>query len=264
MARAVIDRPVAAPWSGLRAMNLGAGLLHLAQGVAMLVLANDFSLPVMSFFLGFEAGRDPVLQPDPRVVFELRIGPLVASFLFLSAAAHLLIASPPGFARYREHLSHGINPWRWIEYSLSSTVMIVVVAMLVGIYDVAALLLIAAVNACMILFGWIMEVHNQTTERTNWLAYWFGVFAGAMPWVAIALYLAGAGDGGAGPPTFVYFIFGSIFLFFNVFAINMALQYRAVGRWRDDLFGERAYIVLSLTAKSLLAWQVFAGTLRPV
>ena len=28
-------------------------------------------------------------------------------------------------------------------------------------------------------------------------------------------------------------------------------------------YGERAYIILSLVAKSLLAWQVFAGTLRP-
>jgi hypothetical protein len=41
----------------------------------------------------------------------------------------------------------------------------------------------------------------------------------------------------------------------------MWLQYRRVGRWRSYLFGEKAYMVLSLVAKSLLAWQVFAGTL---
>jgi hypothetical protein len=50
-------------------------------------------------------------------------------------------------------------------------------------------------------------------------------------------------------------------VFFNIFAINMWLQYRRVGRWRSYLFGERTYILLSLVAKSLLAWQVFAGTL---
>ena len=48
---------------------------------------------------------------------------------------------------------------------------------------------------------------------------------------------------------------------FNVFALNQWLQYRAIGRRRDYLFGERVYILLSLTAKSALAWQVFAGTL---
>jgi hypothetical protein len=45
------------------------------------------------------------------------------------------------------------------------------------------------------------------------------------------------------------------------FAVNMWLQYRRVGRWRDYLFGERVYVLLSLVAKSALAWQVFAGTL---
>ncbi|MDH5294973.1 MAG: hypothetical protein OEW91_14955, partial [Acidimicrobiia bacterium] len=34
-----------------------------------------------------------------------------------------------------------------------------------------------------------------------------------------------------------------------------------IGRWRDYLFGERFYILLSLVAKSALAWQVFGGTL---
>jgi heliorhodopsin len=53
-------------------------------------------------------------------------------------------------------------------------------------------------------------------------------------------------------------------VFFNVFALNMVLQYRRVGRWRDYLYGERMYMLLSLGAKSALAWQVFAGTLRPV
>ncbi len=110
----------------------------------------------------------------------------------------------------------------------------------------------------------MMELHNQTTERTDWLSYWFGVFAGAIPWVAITIYLIGAGGSEGGPPGFVYGIFFSLFVFFNIFAINMVLQYRKVGKWRDYLYGERVYILLSLFAKSALAWQVFAGTLRDV
>ncbi|HEX2420155.1 MAG TPA: heliorhodopsin HeR, partial [Acidimicrobiia bacterium] len=65
----------------------------------------------------------------------------------------------------------------------------------------------------------------------------------------------------AEPPGFVYGIFFSLFLFFNIFALNMWLQYRRVGRWRNYLFGERVYVLLSLVAKSALAWQVFGGTL---
>jgi hypothetical protein len=141
--------------------------------------------------------------------------------------------------------------------------MIVAIAMLVGIYDVVSLLALFTLNASMIFFGWVMERHNQSTLRTDWTSYVFGCIAGAMPWFGIGVYLAGAGGDGGDVPNFVYAIFGSIFVAFNVFAINMLLQYRKVGPWRDYLFGEYVYIILSLTAKSLLAWQVYAGTLQP-
>jgi hypothetical protein len=254
-----LDQGVERRLAKLRRFNLLMGLLHLGQGVAMLLLSSDFALPVTSSYLRFDAARNRLL-PDLETLFEVRIGPLVAAFLLLSAVAHFVLTSAWGYAWYRRNLLKGINPARWIEYSASSSLMIVVIAMLVGIYDIAALIVLFALNACMILFGWMMELHNQTTARTNWTSFWFGVFAGAVPWVAIGLYLFGAHSK---PPTFVYWIYGSIFLFFNVFAVNMVLQYRKAGRWRDYLYGERAYVILSLVAKSLLAWQVFAGTLRP-
>ena len=247
----------------LRIFNLIMGVFHLTQGILMLLLSSDFSLPVTSAFQVFDpaAGR---LVTSYDTIFELPIGPMVAAFLFLSAAAHFLISAPGIFGWYARNLVKGINHARWMEYSLSASLMIVVIAMLVGIYDIASLILIFAVNATMILFGWLMEIHNQRTEKINWTPYWFGVFAGAVPWVAIAVYLVGSGNEAGGPPGFVYAIYFTIFLFFNSFAVNMVLQYKKVGRWRDYLYGERAYIILSLVAKSALAWQVFAGTLRPV
>ena len=244
--------------TGLRRWNAVMGTLHFAQGAAMLAVASAFSLPVTSSFLRMDTVTEKLVAVPDELV-RLRIGPLVAGFLFLSALAHALLASPWLHRWYERNVSRGINPARWIEYSLSSSLMIVVIAMLVGIYDVASLLLLFAANAAMILFGWVMEIQNRGGGRVDWTAYWFGVIVGAVPWIAIAIYLAGA----ANPPVFVYGIFASLFVFFNVFAVNMLLQYRRVGRWRDYLYGERVYMLLSLTAKSALAWQVFAGTLQP-
>jgi len=56
----------------------------------------------------------------------------------------------------------------------------------------------------------------------------------------------------------------TLFVFFNIFAINMVLQYKKVGRWKDYLYGERVYIILSLSAKTVLCWLIFTGTLAPV
>ena len=53
----------------------------------------------------------------------------------------------------------------------------------------------------------------------------------------------------------------SLFVFFMSFAANQWLQYREIGPWRSYAYGEKAYLVLSLVAKSLLAWQIFAGSL---
>ena len=154
---------------------------------------------------------------------------------------------------------------RWVEYALSSTLMIVLIAMVTGITDLSALIAIAFANMAMILFGWIMEMVNDPDGSTWWSPFWFGCIAGIGPWVAIVGYLVAnlAQDDAQGPPGFVYGIIVSIFVFFNCFAVNQWLQYRQVGRWADYIVGERTYIVLSLVAKTLLAWQIFANTLIP-
>jgi len=233
--------------------------LHAAQGVAMLVLSTDFSLPVNASFLKFNLATQSLI-PNQSTLFTIKIGPAIAVFLFLSAFFHLLVALPKINAIYNRNLANHINIFRWIEYSFSSSIMIVIIAMLVGIYDIATLIALIGVNASMILFGWTMELHNQSTTKTNWTSFYFGCIAGIIPWIVIAIYLFGAPDKA---PDFVYWIYLSIFIFFNCFAINQVLQYEKVGKWSDYLYGERAYILLSLVAKSLLAWQVFAGTLRP-
>jgi hypothetical protein len=246
-----------AAWRRLRRLNLGAAALHAVQAAAMLALSTAVSLPVTALF----ASGPPGTKPDGaalETLFQLRLGPAVAAFLLLTAVFHLLLALGPGQARYRAELSGHRNRFRWVEYSLSASVMIVLIAMITGITDVAALIALFGVNASMILFGWLMETTNEDPSRVRWSPFVMGCLAGVVPWLAIAIYLIGAG---ADVPGFVYGIFVSLFVLFNVFALVQYLQYRAHGRWSDYLRGERAYIVLSLVAKSLLAWQVFANVL---
>lgn len=82
-----------------------------------------------------------------RAPFDLSLAWCVAVFLFLSAAAHFLIASPGIYQWYLANLGEKRNYARCIEYSLSSSVMVVLIATLVGIADIAALIALAGVNA---------------------------------------------------------------------------------------------------------------------
>jgi Heliorhodopsin len=239
----------------LRRYNLTIGLLHAAQGAAVLVLANDFAIPVTESFLEGPPGSAP---PAPEALFDVRLAWGVAAFFFLSALFHLIVASPAYYPRYVRGLDAHRNYFRWTEYSLSASLMIVLIAMLTGITDVAALIALFGVNAAMIFFGAVQEKYEE--PGGSMFPFWLGCLVGVVPWVAIAVYLIAPGSA-TEPPTFVYAIFFSLFVFFNSFAVNQWLQYRGVGRWSDYVFGERVYILLSITAKSALAWQVFAGAL---
>jgi hypothetical protein len=248
-------------FKNLRIFNIVMGFIHLVSGSLMLLLSNDFTISVTRGYLDFnEVTRE--LVPETSDVIDIRLGPLVASFLFMSALAHFLIGSVV-YKKYVKGLKHGINRFRWYEYMISASVMIIAIAMLTGIYDMGTLILIFFMNAGMIVFGLLMEEWNLEKKKVDWKPFIIGCIAGAVPWVVIAIHLLGAGGGDGGPPDFVYYIYVSIFVFFNLFAINMFLQYKKIWKWKDYLFGERMYIILSLVAKSLLAWQVFAGTLRP-
>jgi hypothetical protein len=255
----MMTRPVV-NGSRLRLFNLAMALLHTGQGAAVLLLSNEATLPVRTSFLRFNDERQ-ALETATRDVFDLQLAPLVASFLFISAIAHTLVVLPGVYSWYRANLDRCINYVRWWEYALSASVMIAVIAMLAGMYDLGSLILIFALNATMLLFGLLMEIQNRPGQRVNWTPFSFGCIAGAVPWLVIALYLWSPGTGPGNPPGFVYAIFFSLFVWYSLFAVNMWLQYRRIGPWREYMFGEYAYIVLSLTAKSALAWQVFAGAL---
>ena len=254
-------------FASLKRFNLVMGLLHFIQGGIMLFAAlnitkiADFKISIQSYFLAFDTTqRRLVTLPKELGLFPFGI--YVSVFLFLSAAFHFLIVTKKGNQIYNKNLEKGMNPFRWYEYALSSSLMIILVAMLFGVYDIGSLMLMFGLNASMNLFGLLMEKINQYTKKTDWSSFIFGTVAGIIPWIVITMYAFGNADPGE-VPWFVYAVFSSYFVFFNLFPINMIFQYCKVGKWSNYIYGERVYIILSLVAKSVLAWLVFFGAIQP-
>jgi hypothetical protein len=245
----------AIPLTRLRRYNVIAGCAHAAQAAAILLLANSFSLPVKATYMTGPPG--PGVGQQIVTLFNVRFAWAIAAFFGLSALAHFTVAGPR-WKSYQAQLLKNRNPYRWIEYSMSASIMIVLIAMLVGINDIAALIALVGVNASMIGFGWMQERYEEPGGGLG--PFWIGCLAGAVPWIAIGVYLAGPGAN-QHAPGFVYAIFFSLFLLFNCFAVTQLLQYKQVSKWKDYLAGESTYVTLSLVAKSLLAWQIFASTL---
>ncbi|MCX6509399.1 MAG: heliorhodopsin HeR [Actinobacteria bacterium] len=254
----------------LRKWNIGIGGLHLVQGILILVLSTSFAIPIVATVMTGPPGGEGSLSVTKHF-FDFNFPIAIALFLFLAAGDHLLTSVTPLRSWYERNLLQGINYARWIEYSASASIMIVLIALLNGINNLYAIIAIFGVNAAMILFGLVMEQVNRNRESVNWLPFIFGCIAGIIPWIAIVIGLItsatdntminGVPVNADGVPPFVYGIVISLFLLFNCFALNQWLQYRGKGKFADYLYGEKVYLVLSLVAKSALAWQIFGGTL---
>lgn len=248
--------------------NVWLAIIHALQGAVILLLSTTKLFPIETQYLttdpsASELAGHSVLAQATHHLFDLNLAYLVAAIFFVSAAAHAFAATAYR-QRYEADLKKKVNKLRWIEYSLSASLVIVAMAVLSGVASLSLLITLVALEIVMHLLGLAMEVYNQGKAKPNWLAYFIGIKAGFVPWLVFAIYVWGANLYGNGSlPSFVYWIYLTMFLMFGAFAANMYLQYKKTGQWKDYLYGERVFMILSVVAKTLLAWQIFAGALRP-
>ena len=244
----------------LRTQNVILGVLHLVQAILVWTLnETKFTLPIGATISTAAPGVNP---PALQELYRLDIGLWVFLFLAISALAHFTIASPWYFKKYAADIKRGKNTARWVEYSFSSSIMVILIASITGVVDIAAMLGIFGANAAMIAFGDLQERYEQPGGRM--IPFWLGTFFGLVPWVAIGWYIFGIGSENydiSQVPGFVWVIFLMLFVFFFSFGLNQWLQYKRVGKWKNYFRGETTYVVLSLVAKSLLAWLIFANVL---
>jgi len=126
------------------------GCLHLVQAIIVLAASQTvgnlkkFKIQLITAIPSWSRGfPEAALQVRGNLPFVA----VTSGFAFLSAAAHFAVLL--GFQRYLHDLRENqINKFRWYEYALSSSLMIALIAMLFGMWDVISLVLLASVNAC--------------------------------------------------------------------------------------------------------------------
>jgi hypothetical protein len=244
--------------------NKKMGFAHLIQAIIMVLIAlfiiqdlTDFQPEIIVYYQGLNENFELVTLS--RVLFELPFSIVTTSFLFLSAFFHFLIVLNK--KTYTKQIEKGYNVFRWYEYALSSSILIVLLAVLFGVKDLQTLSIIFISNAVMNLLGLEMERSNQGREKKSFFPYILGWIIGLAPWVVIFMYL-GFTPGLDLVPWYAWASIGGYFLFFNSFAFNMLFQYLEIGPYKNYVFGEKVYIWLSLIAKSTIAWIVYTGAIQ--
>jgi len=246
----------------LRLLNMVVGLLHFIQGIGQTVLVifqfGAIKLPIKWPLL--DSTNNSLTQTVPfktqscDVVLGFPVASLVPAFFFSAAAAHLLIASPACFPAYSRGVRNGYNYFRWIEYSISSSIIMFIIEMLFGIYDLAQLISLFALNVVMNLSNLVMEIHNL--EYLNLDAFYIGCFSGITPWIVISFYISGLSRKNETSNN-IYAILISYFVFFSLSLTHTLLHYKKLGKWKDYIFEEVGHILISFVTKSTMGWLFF-------
>eukprot|EP00798_Chlamydomonas_sp_ICE-L_P020782 gene20782-27606_t len=127
---------------------------------------------------------------------------------------------------YNRGLGNNINVFRWIEYSISAAIMHVMIGQLI-----------------------------------DWTPFYLGFIPHLFVWSVLACYFF-QGVSRGDPPGFVWVIIFILFFIDLTFAVNQYLQFLQVPGWRGFAKGEFWYIILSVSAKQLLAWINYGGSRR--
>jgi len=232
--------------------NLAVGAVHLTSFLVLLAITLANLDRALERDLWFDFGG------AVRVIARSPLAATLLPFPAITALFHFCEAS--GFASYyRYALIIGVTPHRWIEYSITNGLITWSVLALAGVGNVLVLAAAVLVNVTMQYFGFAHERENAGAQTT--LAYlgW-----GFLPWLVLwllplAYYI---GDAAAREPAYVGVAIIGTFLLSLTFPLPLVYRYYTASRDLEANYKtERAFLLLSLTAKLFLDWTVTIGNL---
>ena len=244
-------------------MHKGATFLFgfLTMGMTMLLQDNNV-IPTTSF-------STATSDPSQQLCLNNQFNPLwfIVTFVSLPAINHGFIwyLSVHHQKMVEEFLfEKKNNPIRWIEYSVSASLMLITISILCGVSDIFLWFLLGSSNCIGMLMGQLLEMlsspkYKDVMEK-NVIKYVFSL-ASAMvfvPWVVPLYYFFhGLTTPNAEVPSFVYVALLGTFLCFSSFGLN-SFCYHILEKY-DFHTTEYIYVLLSFTAKTILAVDVYGG-----
>jgi uncharacterized membrane protein HdeD (DUF308 family) len=247
----------------LQKWNLYLGIFHLITGIIIFIITDTTAtVPSYSFFPTAGNRSSNFWVPVPKLLSKVIVGYFPGVFLLLAGVDHMVCATF-GRATYEEQLANNQNHFRWAEYSISASLMHIMVAYLSGMFDVHLIFAVFGLTLITMVFGSEQERTNAhlqgKPELKSMRPFWFGCIPHVWNWAIICCFFF-VGVSRGNPPAFVWAIIFFILILDSTFAINMYLQQIEYGKWKKYVYGEWVFCVLSLVAKQLLAWVNFGGT----
>ena len=249
----------------LQRWNLVGGIVLALQAVAIALLGKGDSVPVVMHYpavdtLASEAAGSQVIGAASRTLFDMPIAYLLAAGLLAMAIVHLLAATQLRL-RFESMLDRGVNVARWIAYGVGGVLLLDAVYLLSGINDVVALKMLGSVlfGACLVALS--VELLGPGRPGLSRLLKVMTVVGVVLPWLVIAGVLVASMMYDGTVPSYMYGVYASGFILFVAIVLATSFRWQQRGRWANQLYSEKMFLLLGLATATVLSWQIFAGAL---
>lgn len=260
--------------------NIAAAVLHSGTAIAQLVLLFVYINKLYTSFMTITDAADVTV-----VMGHYPVAALLVIMGVLTATFHMLYTTEVSLVPV---LLHGMNSLRWVEYSLTASLMTVAVAQLSGVSNFWLLFTFVVANCAMQFCGYIMEHHHKNmvhksahggyafpdvpNNKVDFTAFIVGSVLFVMTWTIICYFFVTnvLSAGITNLPWFVTASFIGILVQFVLFGLWQFLRFISIerGSWygvlalaKSNRNYELGYIILSLVAKLYLSWILFGGFL---
>ena len=253
--------------------NASAGVFHWLSAIAALIVSLVRSDDVYKAIITLTTLEDiggGTIGPVLRVLGSYKLTWTLVTVPVLTGLFHLTLAFVPYFRRDYERMvlstergGMGFNMYRWVEYSLSASLVTWNIAQVSGLCDLFVLLSLVGMNIWMQIVGGLgHELHNRGKQpgcKVDWWLFASGFLPHALTWgfiwPAFVLAVRSSTDG---VPVFVWLLVIGLFVQYTLFVVP--LWFHSAGwLFTSNQNYELAYIVLSVVSKFWMDWTVILG-----
>lgn len=247
-------------------VHLVFSVVYLVQLVILVILGGKSWIPITTNYLAYDSllssGGQVVHTAGTSRLFDLNIAWVLILMLCVSVISHILFATTYK-NRYLAELKSGGQITNWVLYGVISSFVILVLALLSGVFDLSSLILIVSVNLFASAFGIISYSQTKGGKELHWFTQLNAIKASLLPWIIILIYIWGTFVyGGNSINAYVYWLYLSVIFMQGCYMYVLNKTNKKQGKFKEIFYSTKILFAILLVMQALVVWQVFLSALK--
>jgi hypothetical protein len=247
--------------------NYTLSIIYFAQLLVIIFMAKSYILPVSTSYITRDqllvnAYGNKAISAATAHIFDVNVKSLIVFLLLLLIITYVWLATMYHY-NYEKDLERDANPIRWVQTGITNGLLMVIIGLLGGVYDLLTLLILFILPILTNTFFIIKEQLPNQIKSIDGLLNTLKIVTALLPPIIILCYVISADIYGThGISTYYYYLFATIIVFYAGTLANQRLLNNKTGNWNKYIYSEQMHIILDFIVVTAVIWQVFAGVLH--